>query len=83
MFSWLLECIRTLSIHIKQLDKAIERHLDGTQAIPDIGLVFCSEILAEIGDINCFKIKPLLPNMTDLHGFGDFEAEENKMKPPR
>jgi transposase len=54
-----IECIRTLSAQIKQLDKAIEKLLDGIpntlQTIPGIAPVFCSSILAEIGDINRFK----------------------------
>lgn len=82
-----IECIRTLSAQIKQLDKAIERLLDGIpntlQTIPGIGPVFCSGILAEIGDIQRFKDQASIAKYAGLtwskYQSGNFEAEETKM----
>jgi transposase len=82
-----IECIRTLSAQIKQLDKAIERLLDGIpntlQTIPGIGPVFCSGILAEIGDINRFKGEASIAKYAGLtwtkYQSGKFEAEETRM----
>jgi transposase len=82
-----IECIRTLSAQIKQLDKAIEKLLDGIphtlQTIPGIGPVFCSGILAEIGDINCFKDQASIAKYAGLVWSkcqsGKFEAEESRM----
>ena len=81
-----IECIRTLSAQIKQLDKAIERLLDGIpntlQTLPGIGPVFCSGILAEIGDINRFKDQASIAKYAGLtwskYQSGKFEAEELK-----
>lgn len=82
-----IECIHTLSAQIKQLDKAIEKLLDGIpntlKTIPGIGPVFCSGILAEIGDINRFKDQASIAKYAGLtwskYQSGKFEAEETKM----
>ena len=79
-----IECIRTLSAQIKQLDKAIERLLDGIpntlQTLPGIGPVFCSGILAEIGDINRLRIKLLLQSMPVLHGVNTSPGSSKQKK---
>jgi len=81
-----IETIRSLKAQIKQLDKAIEKILDGIpntlQTIPGIGPVFCAGILSEIGDINRFKDQASVAKYAGLtwrrRQSGDFEAEETK-----
>lgn len=82
-----IESIRSIQAQIKQLDKAIEKVLDGIpntlQTIPGIGPVYCAGILAEIGDIARFKDQASLAKYTGLtwskHQSGKFQAEETNM----
>jgi transposase len=81
-----IEAIRSLKAQLKQLDRAIEKILDGIpntlQTIPGIGPVFCAGILSEIGDINRFKDQASVAKYAGLtwrrRQSGDFEAEETK-----
>ncbi|KJS23003.1 MAG: transposase [Clostridiaceae bacterium BRH_c20a] len=82
-----IEAIRSIKAQIKQLDKAIEKIVDGIpntlKTIPGIGPVFCAGILAEIGDINRFKDQAALAKYAGLtwrkHQSGNFNAEETKL----
>lgn len=82
-----IESIRSIQAQIKQLDKAIEKVLDGIpntlQTIPGIGPVYCAGILAEIGDIARFKDQASLAKYAGLtwskHQSGKFQAEETNM----
>ena len=82
-----IETIRNLSNNIKQLNKAIERVLDGIpntlQTIPGIGPVFCAGILAEIGDISRFKDQASLAKYAGLawtkYQSGKFVADDTKL----
>jgi transposase len=82
-----IESIRSITAQIKQLDKAIQKLLDGIpntlQTIPGIGPVFCAGILAEIGDIERFKDQASLAKYAGLswkkHQSGSFQAEETNM----
>jgi len=82
-----IEAIRSIKAQIKQLDKAIEKLLDGIpntlKTIPGIGPVYCAGILAEIGDITRFKDQVSLAKYAGLswskHQSGKFEAEETKL----
>lgn len=82
-----IEAIRSIQKQIKDLDKAIEKVLDGIpntlQTIPGIGPVYCAGILAEIGDIERFKDQASLAKYAGLtwsrHQSGKFEADETNM----
>jgi len=82
-----IETIRSFKAQIKQLDKAIEKIIDGIpntlDTIPGIGPVYRAGILAEIGDINRFKNQAALAKYAGLtwgkYQSGNFEAEETKM----
>jgi transposase len=84
-----IEAIRSIKAQIKQLDKAIEKIVDGIpntlKTIPGIGPVFCAGILAEIGDINRFKDQAALAKYAGLtwrkHQSGNFNAEETRLIP--
>jgi transposase len=82
-----IESIRSITAQIKQLDKAIQKLLDGIpntlRTIPGIGPVYCAGILAEIGDIGRFKDQAALAKYAGLswskHQSGSFQAEETNM----
>lgn len=82
-----IESIRSIEKQIKELDKAIQKLLDGipntVQTIPGIGPVYCAGILAEIGQIDRFDDQASLAKYAGLtwsrHQSGKFEAEETKM----
>ncbi len=81
-----IESIRTIKQQIKQIDKAIERLLDGIpntlETIPGIGRVYCAGILAEIGDIHRFDDQAAIAKYAGLtwrkHQSGKFQAEDTK-----
>jgi transposase len=82
-----IEAIRSITAQIKQLDKAIQKLVDGIpntlQTIPGIGPVLCAGIIAEIGDIHRFKSQASLAKYAGLswrkHQSGSFKAEETNM----
>lgn len=82
-----IESIRSITKQIKELDKAIEKLLDGIpntlKTIPGIGPVYCAGILAEIGQIDRFDDQAALAKYAGLtwskHQSGKFQAEETKM----
>jgi transposase len=82
-----IESIRSITAQIKQMDKAIQKLLDGIpntlRTIPGIGPVCCAGILAEIGDIDRFKDQASLAKYAGLswrkHQSGSFQAEETNM----
>ena len=82
-----IETIRSLSKQIKQLEKAIQRILDGIpntlQTIPGIGPVYTAGILAEIGDITRFKDQAALAKYAGLSRTrfqsGKFEADDTNL----
>jgi len=81
-----IESIRTIKQQIMQIDKAIERLLDGIpntlESIPGVGRVYCAGILAEIGDIHRFDDQAAVAKYAGLtwrkHQSGKFEAEDTK-----
>lgn len=82
-----IESIRSITKQVKELDKAIQKLLDGIpntiQTIPGIGPVYCAGILAEIGQIDRFDDQAALAKYAGLiwskHQSGKFQAEETKM----
>lgn len=82
-----IESIRSITKQIKELDKAIQKLLDGIpntlQTIPGIGPVYCAGILAEIGQIERFDNQASLAKYAGLtwskHQSGKFQAEETNM----
>lgn len=82
-----IESIRSITAQIKQLDKAIQKLLDGIpntlQTIPGIGPVFSAGILAEVGDIERFPDQASLAKYAGLswkkHQSGSFQAEETNI----
>lgn len=82
-----IESIRSITKQIKELDKAIQKLLDGIpntlQTIPGIGSVYCAGILAEIGQIERFDNQASLAKYAGLtwskHQSGKFQAEETNM----
>jgi transposase len=82
-----IESIRSINKQIKELDKAIQKLLDGIpntlQTIPGIGPVYCAGILAEIGQIDRFDNQAALAKYAGLtwskHQSGKFQAEETNM----
>ncbi len=83
-----IQAIRSVQSQLKELDKAIERILDGIpeatclRSIPGIGQVYAAGILAEIGDIDRFSDQAALAKYAGLawrrHQSGSFEAEDTK-----
>lgn len=82
-----IESIRSTTKQLKELDKAIQKILDGIpntlQTIPGIGPVYCAGILAEIGQIDRFYNQASIAKYAGLtwskHQSGKFQAEETKM----
>jgi transposase len=82
-----IESIRSITKQIKELDKAIQKLLDGIpntlKTIPGIGPVYCAGILAEIGQIERFDNQASLAKYAGLtwskHQSGKFQAEETNM----
>jgi transposase len=83
-----IQSIRSTHAQIKELDKAIERTLEGLvgakilRSIPGIDLVYAAGILAEIGDITRFDDQAAVAKYAGLtwrkHQSGSFEAEDTK-----
>jgi len=81
----LIRVIRTIKEQIKSLNKAIEEHLvaipQTLDSQPDIGPVFASGILAEIGDINQFQSHRQLAKFAGLawteYQSGNFTAAQS------
>ena len=82
-----VESIRSIKAQIKQLDKAIQKLVDGIpntlQTIPGIGPVYAAGLLAEIGDIHRFNGQASLAKYAGLtwsrHQSGKFQADETNM----
>lgn len=80
-----IESIRSIQKQLKDLDKAIERILDGIQgaqcllSVPGIGKVYAAGLLGELGDIERFKDQAAVAKYAGLtwrkHQSGAFEAE--------
>ncbi|TBL81848.1 IS110 family transposase [Paenibacillus thalictri] len=83
-----IQSIRSIQAQLKELDKAIEKMLDGLpgakclRSIPGIDLVYAAGILSEIGDIERFDDQAAVAKYAGLvwrkHQSGPFEAEETK-----
>lgn len=81
-----IESIRSIQKQLKDLDKAIERVLDGIQgaqcllSVPGIGKVYAAGLLGELGDIERFKDQAAVAKYAGLtwrrHPSGVFEAED-------
>lgn len=81
-----IESIRSIQKQLKDLDKAIERVLDGIQgapcllSVPGIGKVYAAGLLGELGDIERFKDQAAVAKYAGLtwrrHQSGVFEAED-------
>ncbi|MNV16712.1 Transposase IS116/IS110/IS902 family protein [compost metagenome] len=80
-----IESIRSIQKQLKDLDKAIERILDGIPgaqcllSVPGIGKVYAAGLLGELGDIERFKDQAAVAKYAGLtwrkHQSGAFEAE--------
>ncbi|MEB3104074.1 IS110 family transposase [Ferviditalea candida] len=83
-----IQAIRSIQSQLKEIDKAIERMLDGMpgaqclRSIPSIDRVYTAGILAEIGDIERFSDQAAVAKYAGLtwrkHQSGPFEAEDTK-----
>lgn len=83
-----IQAIRSIQSQLKELDKAIERILEGIpgsqclRSIPGIDKVYAAGILAEIGDIDRFSDQAAVAKYAGLtwrrHQSGLFEAEDTK-----
>lgn len=82
-----IQSIRSLQSQLKELDKAITRHLEGIpntlQTIPGNGPVYTAGILAEIGQIERFHNQATLAKYAILtwskHLSGRFQAEDTSL----
>jgi transposase len=83
-----IQTIRSIQTQLKDLDKAIERILDGIpgakclRSIPGIDKVYAAGILAELGDIDRFHDQAAVAKYAGLtwrkNQSGAFEAEDTK-----
>jgi len=83
-----IQSIRSIQAQLKELDKAIEKMLDGLpgakclRSIPGIDLVYAAGILSEIGDIERFDDQAAVAKYAGLvwrkHQSGPYEAEDTK-----
>lgn len=83
-----IQSIRSIQNQLKELDKAIERILNGIsgaqclRSIPGIDRVYTAGILAELGDIERFTDQAAVAKYAGLtwrrHQSGSFEAENTK-----
>lgn len=83
-----IQSIRSIQAQLKDLDKAIERILEGIpgskclRSIPGIDKVYAAGILAELGDIERFDDQAAVAKYAGLtwrrHQSGPFEAEDTK-----
>jgi transposase len=83
-----IQSIRSIQAQLKDLDKAIERILEGIpsakclRSVPGIDRVYAAGILAEIGDIDRFNDQAAVAKYAGLtwrrHQSGPFEAEDTK-----
>lgn len=83
-----IQTIRSIQSQLKELDKAIERILDGIpgakclRSIPGIDRVYAAGILAELGDIDRFHDQAAVAKYAGLtwrkSQSGAFEAEDTK-----
>ncbi|MBN2980314.1 IS110 family transposase [Cohnella algarum] len=83
-----IQAIRSIQTQLKDLDKAIERILDGMpsskclRSVPGIDRVYAAGIIAEIGDIERFSDQAAVAKYAGLtwrkHQSGPFEAEDTK-----
>ena len=83
-----IQSIRSIQAQLKDLDKAIERILEGIpgsrclRSVPGIDRVYAAGILAEIGDIDRFNNQAAVAKYAGLtwrrHQSGPFEAEDTK-----
>lgn len=83
-----IQAIRSIQAQLKDLDKAVERILEGIpeskclRSIPGIDRVYAAGILAEIGDIDRFRDQAAVAKYAGLswrkHQSGPFEAEDTK-----
>ncbi|THF72408.1 IS110 family RNA-guided transposase [Cohnella fermenti] len=83
-----IQAIRSIQTQLKDLDKAIERILDGIpgakclRSVPGIDRVYAAGILAEIGDIDRFSDQAAVAKYAGLtwrrHQSGAFEGEDTK-----
>ena len=85
-----IQTIKTLSINIKELDKAIEKELEAIpnaptilKSIPGLGPVYSAGILAEIGNSKRFKSNAKLAKFSGLtwrkHQTADFDAQITRL----
>jgi transposase len=83
-----IQAIRSIQSQLKDIDKAIERMLDGLpgaqslRSIPGIDRIYAAGLLAEIGDIERFRDQAAVAKYAGLtwhrHQSGPFEAEDTK-----
>ncbi|MCC2686568.1 MAG: family transposase, partial [Paenibacillaceae bacterium] len=81
-----IQAIRSIQSQLKDIDKAIERMLDGLpgaqslRSIPGIDRIYAAGLLAEIGDIERFRDQAAVAKYAGLtwhrHQSGPFEAED-------